>query len=96
LIRPQDAAPDEQHSYFTYVIRAVDGLRDKLAQYLYDKGIYTTLRYHPLHLNPIYQSHAKLPICEQLNEEALSLPIHPRLSESNVAKIIEMVKSFGR
>jgi hypothetical protein len=34
-------------------------------------------RYHPLHLNAIYGSKDRLPICERLNEEALNLPLHP-------------------
>ena len=95
LIKPQDAAPDEQHSYFTYVIRAVGGYRDRLAQYLYDKGVYTTLRYHPLHMNSIYKSDAHLPVTEQLNEEALSVPIHPRLSDDELAYIIDLLKKFA-
>jgi aminotransferase len=94
LVCPSDPASDEQHSYFTYCVRILNGNRDRFAKYLYQKGIYTTLRYHPLHLNRIYNSHAKLPVCEQLNEEALSLPLHPNLSESNIAYIIESVKKF--
>ena len=61
LVRPQDPGPREQHSYFTYFVRVLGGQRNRLAKYLYDKGIYTTLRYHPLHLNAIYQSPARLP-----------------------------------
>jgi aminotransferase len=94
LVRPKDAESDEQHSYFTYVIRALGGCRDRLAQYLYDNGVYTTLRYHPLHMNPIYKSDARLAVCEQLNEEALCVPLHPRLSNSDVAKIVDLLRKF--
>ena len=62
LVVPQDPAPDEQHSYFTYCIRLTRGNRDNLAKYLLEKKIYTTLRYHPLHLNSIYQSNIKISI----------------------------------
>ena len=62
----------------TYFVRVLNGKRDRLAKYLYDKGIYTTLRYHPLHLNPIYKSTARLPNCERLNEEGLNLPAAPQ------------------
>lgn len=91
---PIDAASDEQHSYFTYCVRLPGGLRDRFAKYLYDKGIYTTLRYHPLHMNPIYRSNARLPNSERLNDEALSLPIHPRLSDSDLQRILEAVRGF--
>jgi aminotransferase len=96
LTRPVEAAPDEQHSYFTYVIRVPGGRRDALAHHLYDRDIYTTLRYHPLHMNPIYGSTVRLPISEQLNEEALSLPLHPRLSDEEVSEVVSAVRRFPR
>lgn len=92
LIRPVDAAQNEQHSYFTYVIRIPH--RDNSAHSLYEKGIYTTLRYHPLHLNPIYKSSARLANTEKLNMDALSIPLHPNLSEDDVARVVEAVKSL--
>lgn len=93
--RPVEAAPGERHSYFTYCIR-VDGpgARDRLAQHLYRQGIYTTLRYHPLHLNPIYGSTEPLPVSEALNETALSLPIHPQLSDDDVDRVLEAIRAF--
>jgi dTDP-4-amino-4,6-dideoxygalactose transaminase/ribosomal protein S18 acetylase RimI-like enzyme len=94
LKRPVDAAANEQHSYFTYVIRIPK--RDRCAKTLYDRGIYTTLRYHPLHLNPIYKSTAKLPNSERLNEDALSIPLHPNLSDADVEKIITEVRALPK
>jgi perosamine synthetase len=95
LVRPVDAGPDERHSYFTYCVRLpYPGARDRLAEYLYERGIYTTLRYHPLHLNAIYQSSAVLPVSEQLNEQALSLPIHPRISDQDLDRILTALREF--
>ncbi len=94
LTRPQDAPSDARHSFFTYCVRVGGGKRDRFAKYLYDNGVYTTLRYHPLHLNKIYGSDAKLPACERLNEEALSLPIHPGLKDADVSLIVEKVKGW--
>ena len=94
LVRPQDAPADARHSYFTYCVRVPAGRRDAFAKYLYDNGIYTTLRYHPLHLNAIYGSTAKLPVCERLNEEALSLPLHPGLGDADVEKILAEVSAW--
>lgn len=90
---PENANKGDKHSYFTYVIR-VDK-RDDLAHYLFSKDIYTTLRYHPLHLNDIYkQTHIILPNSDRLNEEALSIPLHPNLKMEEVEYIIEKIKSF--
>lgn len=92
LILPPAPEAHEEHSYFTYVIRTAK--RDELARFLLDKGIYTTLRYHPLHMNEIYNSKAKLPNCEELNETALSIPLHPNLSDQDMAHIISTIKDF--
>ncbi len=93
LTTPQEAGPNEQHSYFTYLIRLER--RDALAGFLRDKGIYTTFRYYPLHMNPIYQSqHLTLPNCEQLNREGLNLPLHPRLSDSDIDRVIQGIRDF--
>ena len=94
LRRPVNAASDERHSFFTYFIRVLDGRRNVLAKMLLDNGIYTTLRYHPLHMNPIYKSDAKLPNSELLNQQGLNLPLHPGLSDSDVGKIVDAVKRF--
>jgi aminotransferase len=95
LALPRDAEPGERHSYFTYFVRVLDGRRDLLAKHLYQKGIYTTLRYHPLHLSPLYQSSARLPISERLNEEGLNLPLHPNLSDPDIDQILTAVRGFG-
>jgi dTDP-4-amino-4,6-dideoxygalactose transaminase len=93
LITPSEAEPGDRHSYFTYCIRATK--RDELAHYLLSEQIYTTLRYHPLHLNALYrQTEVRLPNCEQLNQDALSIPIHPRMSDEEVEKVIAKIKAF--
>lgn len=88
-----DESWGDRHSYFTYFIRVPQ--RDRMAKYLFDNGIYTTLRYHPLHLNPLYQSRESLPNSEQLNEDGLNIPLHPSLSMEDVDKIIHYCKKFG-
>jgi len=92
IVTPCDPEPHEKHSYFTYIIKVPD--RDQLAQYLYDKGIYTTLRYHPLHLNPIYQSHVYLPVSEEINKTGLNIPLHPNLTMDEIDHVIKSIRSF--
>ena len=94
IINPVEPLPDEKHSYFTYVI-SVSCDRDGLAKYLLDNQIYTTLRYHPLHMNTLYQSVDKLPNTEKLNQQALSIPIHPNLTREQVVYIVEKIKEYG-
>lgn len=93
IIRPVNPNENQVHSYFTYTICIPQ--RDELAHYLLEKKIYTTLRYHPLHMNPLYnQLDHKLTNTEILNETALSIPLHPRLTDSEVDYIIEEIENF--
>lgn len=90
---PVEASKDDQHSYFTYVIRT--SRRTELAKYLLGEGIYTTLRYHALNNYKDYgQLGVKLPETQIIEDTALSLPLHPRLTESEVVYIIDRVKTF--
>ncbi len=97
LRQPVDAAAHEQHSYFTYLVRidAAEGTRDRLAHWLYDRGIYTTLRYQPLHLTSYYSTGTSLPVSETLTVAALNLPLHPRLSDDDVARVIDAISAFA-
>ncbi len=87
---PQEAQNGDKHSFFTYFIRINN--RDKVAKYLFDKGIYTTLRYHPLHMNGLYASAQHLPVCEELNDTGLNIPLHPSLSDNDVDYIVDVIK----
>ncbi len=90
---PLDCQIDDNHSYFTYCIRVKN--RDELAKFLLKNKVYTTLRYHPLHLNKIFnQTNIKMVNSEILNKEALSIPLHPRLSDQDIEYVISLIKKF--
>jgi len=84
-----------KHSYFTYFIKVINGKRNELARHLLNKGIYTTVRYEPLHLYKAYGSRQVLPIAEKLNEQLLNLPLHPNLTTSEVEYIIKTIKELN-
>lgn len=91
---PVDAPKGDKHSYFTYFMRVP--FRNEMAKYLFDNGVYTTLRYHPLHLNSLYEYTKSLPNSERLNEEGLNIPLHPSLSMEDVETIVYYCKRFGK
>lgn len=93
ITKPIDPEEHETHSYFTYVI-TVDVDRDTLAKFLLDNGIYTTLRYHPLHMNQLYNSEKFLPNSNILNEKSLSIPIHPNLPFKDAEYVVKKIKEF--
>ncbi|MEM5507013.1 DegT/DnrJ/EryC1/StrS family aminotransferase [Shewanella frigidimarina] len=93
VITPVEANEGDKHSYFTYCIRVPK--RDELAKYLIDRQVYTTLRYHPLHLNPIYgQMDLRLENSEILNDDALSIPLHPNMSLDDAKKVVSEIIAF--
>jgi len=94
IITPPAIPKFIKHSYFTYFIKVLNGKRDKLARYLLDNGIYTTVRYEPLHLYKQFGSKQTLPVAEKLNEELLNLPLHPNLSDKDLDYIITKIKEF--
>ena len=89
---PLNAKNGDTHSFFTFFIQVPH--RNELADHLLKQGIYTTLRYHPLHMNPIYQSNAYLPNSEKLNQTGLNIPLHPRLTEKQVETVISAILNF--
>jgi dTDP-4-amino-4,6-dideoxygalactose transaminase len=95
LKTPEECNENEQHSYFTYCIRVPQ--RDNLARFLLKSGIYTNLRYHPLHLNSIYKQQFKsLPNTEKLNLTGLNIPLHPGLSSQEVDYVIEKILALDK
>lgn len=94
LERPVEPAPGERHSWFTYLVRVLGGRRDRLARRLLDQGIYTTLRYHPLHMAGTFGPPVRaLPGCELLAEQGLNLPLHPALSDGDVERVVTAVRA---
>ena len=86
---------DSTHGLFTYCIKAHN--RDALAKYLLENGVYTTLRYHPLHLTTLFDHQGPaLRNTEQLNQEALSLPLHPRMTIDDAEKVCSLIIDFYR
>jgi dTDP-4-amino-4,6-dideoxygalactose transaminase len=94
LALPPGPAPDERHSWFTYLVRVTDGRRDDLARALLRSGIYTTLRYEPLHTTPPYATGRRLPATERLAAEGLNLPLHPRMTDADVERVVVAVAGF--
>ena len=92
-------APGMTHVYHQYVIRVTGEFpltRDELAIYLRDKGIGTAVHYPiPLHLQPVFSGiaeSARCPVAEELAETALSLPVHPQVSDDERAYIYRVIQ----
>ncbi len=85
------------HSFHLYVIRVKE--RERLMSYLKDNGIETAIHY-PVALHNMqaykYLGHVpeNFPIANKYQDEILSLPMYPELSEEQIIFISQIIKKF--
>lgn len=80
-----------------YTIRLPHGTRDALAAALQKEGVPTAVYYRiPMHRQPAYAHYPAagngLPVCEQLADEVISLPMHAYLGEATQDRVIAAVR----
>ncbi len=98
---PQVLAPSTLESYSSvwaqYSIRVPE--RDALKKYLAAQGIPSAVYYPtPLHLQPAFSrrgyTRGDMPAAEKTAKEILSLPMHPYLTEEDIASVCQAVGDF--
>ncbi|MCM3920964.1 DegT/DnrJ/EryC1/StrS family aminotransferase [Frankia sp. AiPs1] len=88
--RPPALPPGHESSYYFYWVRLDPAVRDAVAQDLLAAGIYTTVRYAPLHRVSTYGAGpVTLPGADRAGRETLCLPLHPGLDDSDVSLIVD-------
>jgi dTDP-4-amino-4,6-dideoxygalactose transaminase len=75
-----------------FPVRILAGQRDRIFETLIAVDIECGIHYQPSHLLNYYRSAYGLPNTERLHRELLSLPLHPDLSETDQARVIDAVK----
>jgi dTDP-4-amino-4,6-dideoxygalactose transaminase len=104
LITPPRPRPGDDHAWHLYVLRLAEGApigRDALIQHLYDAGIGCSVHYIPLHLQPYWRERyaltpAMFPHSQRAYERMLSLPLYTRMSDADVARVADAVRSALR
>ena len=92
---------DYFHVYQMYTIR-IDGtkqVKNKLIQYLADKGIMSKVCFDPIHLSYFYRNElgfrkGDLPMTERISDQVLTLPFYPTLTKEEMDYIIEQITNF--
>ena len=82
---------------FKYLNKKIN--RDKLYVFLNKKGIGANIHYIPLHYHPYIKKLLKIKKFEHSEKyysEAISLPVHPELSQKNLLKIINTINYFTK
>lgn len=66
-------------------------------EYMFDKGIATSLHYKPLHLMTAYKDipHGDLTNTEYIGSHVVNLPLYPHLTEDEVSYIIKSTQESG-
>jgi dTDP-3-amino-3,4,6-trideoxy-alpha-D-glucose transaminase len=93
---PAATAPGGDHVFHQFVVEADD--RDGLREHLAACGVASAIHYPiPIHRTAAYASaglgRGSLPVAERLGERICSLPIHPGLSDHEIAQIADAVGS---
>ena len=68
--------------------------RDRLAQHLLDRGMYTSFRYWPLHRTSMYGDPGPFPGADHAAARTLQLPLHQGLSDADVNAVIDAVRQY--
>jgi dTDP-4-amino-4,6-dideoxygalactose transaminase len=88
-------ATQDQHVWHLFVVRTAN--REKLQQYLTEKGIQTVIHYPiPPHKQQAYKDWNDLsyPISEEIHREVLSIPLNFILSSEEVSYIITTLNDY--
>lgn len=83
---------------FIFVVRILNEKRDDFRQFLLQNGVDTGIHWQPGHKFSFFNNCKKsdLKITDQISTEIVTLPMFPDLSESNLNKIIEVIKKYFR
>jgi len=82
-------------AHHNYVIKVLNGKRDKLITYLAESGISASVHYIPNHLYEMYKPYyRKLPVAESVWKKLVTLPLFPDLKDTEVDFIIDKIKKF--
>ena len=93
--------PYSDHVFHQYTLRVHHGRRDALRDFLKNQGV-PSMIYYPssMHQQPAYAdlgyAQGDFPVAEALCEQVLSLPMHPELTEDQLAYITNQIVSFAQ
>ena len=79
---------------FSYVVRVLDGRRDRLMRYLGERGIGTAVQFIPCHRYTLFANQTNLPVTDGLYDQIVTLPLYVEMRDQDVDEVIAGVHSF--
>lgn len=78
-----------------FVVRIINGKRDKVKQHLNDNGVSTGIHYRPNHLLSLFagnQNNATLAHTEMIYDQLITLPLHADMTDEDVQYVCDEIK----
>ncbi len=96
-VTPPPVAAGTVHVYHQYTVRVPEG-RDEFAAQLKERFNVGSGMFYPVpnHRLAPFQSPVELPETERAAAECLSLPVHPSLSQDDLARVVEAVNTLAK
>ena len=102
LILPSTPIDCNLHSWHLYVIQLTEEVplsRDEFVKRMYDFGVGCSVHYIPLHLHPYWRDKYDLkpemfPNSQRVFERCVSLPIYSSMSDEDLARVRDVIKSI--
>jgi dTDP-4-amino-4,6-dideoxygalactose transaminase len=99
VVTPEIPKDERRHVFYVYCIRVPGGRRDDLRKHLTERGIGTQIHYPvPIHLQQSAEflgyRKGDMPITEKLASEVLSLPMYPELTDEQLERVADAIRSF--
>lgn len=95
-IKPAQGTRGAQvHAWGMFVVRCKE--RDRLHEFLDERGISSSVHYRPLHHHPVFeeQRDVDLPVTEEVWRELLSLPCYAGMSYEELTRVCKALVEFG-
>ena len=92
---PAELAEREPNHHIFYLLYPDGAGRDRALQALRSRGVMATFHYVPLHSAPHGRSlgpQPELPVTDRVASTLLRLPLHPRLGDDDVERVIAAVR----
>jgi len=101
IILPPHAENGDIHSWHLYVIQLMDRAgvtRDEFIERMFALGIGMSVHYIPLHMQPYWRGTYNLtpkmfPVSHQVFKRTCSLPLYTRMTDADVNRVVQAVKT---
>jgi UDP-4-amino-4,6-dideoxy-N-acetyl-beta-L-altrosamine N-acetyltransferase len=101
-VEPTEPGDFDAHAWHLFVIRLRPGApveRDLAIELLKERGIGASVHFIPLHLHPYYRetygySPDDFPVAHDLYRRSISLPLYSRMTDADVERVIDAVRSI--